>query len=114
MKRYCSIPVTLSLVVLSLASLGCGAGYGTGNVYVGVGGGPYVGHPYPYGGYGGYGGWVGRPYPAPYYRFEDAAPSEQDRGQGPEAVPSDSVSAIESGQSTYLSTANQGTRSTGN
>jgi len=112
MKRFCSVSVALSLVVLGLASLGCGAGYGTGNVYVGVGVGPYVGHPYPYG--GGYGGWVGRPYPGPYRWYEDPAPSEQDRDQERETVLSDSVSATEPGQSTYISTANKGTRSTGN
>ncbi len=112
MKMSWSFPLALSLVVLGLASLGCGAGYGTGNVYVGVGVGPYVGYPYPY--YGGYGGWVGRPYPSPYRRYEDAAPSEQNQDLEPEAVASDSVSETRLGQSSNISTANWGTRSRSN
>jgi hypothetical protein len=70
MKAKWSVLTTAALVVLGGSAVGC-YGYGSPDVYVGVAvAGPYVGHPYPYG--GPYGGWVGRPYPSPYHRYEDS------------------------------------------
>jgi len=63
---------TVGLVLL--VAPGCG-GYGSPNVYIGVAvPGPYIGYPY----YGPHSGWVGRPYPAPYWRDGDNPAQQQD------------------------------------
>jgi hypothetical protein len=60
----CFMAATIGLVLLTT---GCGS-YGSPNVYIGVAvPGPYIGYPY----YGPHSGWVGRPYPAPYWRDRD-------------------------------------------